>query len=155
MRNIRSSISEEAMTLQERLQRAYDGRKNPRLPMLSLLASRHARSHRDVARLLAIPRHTISYWLARYEAGGLDALLARYAPAGKPPSLPPDALAAMEQALRPPAGCPSSAARRPWVPQTAPLEGPAPPRSPIVRPWFQAPLKGLRPSHPHPPCGHS
>jgi Homeodomain-like domain len=115
MRNVRSSISEEAMTLQERLQRAHDRRKNPRLPMLSLLASRHARSHRDVARLLAIPRHTISYWLARYEAGGLDALLARYAPAGKPPSLPPDALAAMEQALRPPAGFPISEARRQWA----------------------------------------
>lgn len=62
--------------------------------MLYGLASGQAQTRREVGRLLGVPRHPITHWLARYEVGGLAALLEVYVPAGKPLSRPPDVLAA-------------------------------------------------------------
>jgi Homeodomain-like domain len=124
-----------------------DGRKQPRLQMLSLLVSGPAQTRRDVARLLGVHRHTIGHWRARDEAGGLAALLALYGPAGKPLSLPPEVLAALEQALRQPAGFASYVALRQWSKQTPHLDGNSHPLYPSVRTRFNAKLKVPRPSH--------
>lgn len=86
--------------------------------MLYLLASGQAQTRQGVAQLLGGHRNTIGHWLTLYEAGGLGALLARYVPAGKPLSLPPDILAAIEQALQQPAGFTSDEAWRQGVQQT-------------------------------------
>ena len=56
--------------------------------MLYLLASGQAQTRQDVAQLLGGHHHTISRWLARYDAGGLDASLALYVPAGRGPVTP-------------------------------------------------------------------
>ncbi len=122
MRKALPVIAEDAETLKQRLQREHDGRKKPRLQMLSLLASGQGHTRQDVAQLLGVHRNTIGHWLAIYEAGGLDALLDRYVPAGKPLSLPPDVLAAIERALRQPAGFASYEALRQWVRQTHHLD---------------------------------
>jgi transposase len=100
-----------------------------------------------VAQLLGVHRNTIGYWLARYEAGGLEAVLALYVPAGKPLSLSPDVLAAIEQALRHPAGFASYEALRQWVQQTQHLEVNYHTLYTIVRSRFNAKLKVPRPSH--------
>src|SRR5918999_5000385 len=100
MRNAIPPIHEEVAALKERLQHEHDGHKKPRLQMLYLLASGQAHTRQDVARLLGVHRNTISRWLAPYAAGGLDALLATYVPAGTPVSLAPAVLASLEQALR-------------------------------------------------------
>jgi hypothetical protein len=100
-----------------------------------------------VAHLLGVHRHTIGHWLARSAAGGLEALLVLDVPAGKPLSLPPDVLAARQQALRPPAGFASYAALRQWLTQTPHLDVNSHPRYPIVRTKLKAKLKGPRPSH--------
>ena len=105
-------LTEPAATLKQRLPRERDGRKKPRLQRLYLLASGQAQSRREVAQLLGGHRNTIGHWLARYEAGGLEALLVVYVPAGKPLSLPPGVLAAMEQALRQSTGFASYEGRR-------------------------------------------
>jgi hypothetical protein len=60
--------------------------------------------------------------------------------AGKPLSLPPDVLAAMAQALQPPAGVASSEALRQWVLQTHHLDVNYHTLSPIVRTKFKAKL---------------
>jgi transposase len=112
MRNALPSIREAAATLKQRLQHEHDGRKRPRLQMLYLLASGQAHTRRDLARLLGVHRNTIGHWLARYAAGGLETLLDLYVPAGKPLSLPPTVLAAIEQALQRPAGFASYEALR-------------------------------------------
>jgi hypothetical protein len=104
MRNALPVIREDAATLKQRLQHAHDGRKRPRLQRLYLLASGQAYTRRDVAQLLGVHRHTIGHWLARDVTGGLETLLDLYVPAGTPLSLPPHVLAAIEQALRQPAG---------------------------------------------------
>jgi transposase len=147
MRTALPVITEDAATLKARLHREHDGRRKPRLQMLYLLASGQAQTRQDVAQLLGVHRHTIGRWLAHYEAGGLDALLALYVPAGKPLSLPPDVLAAIEQALRQSAGFASYEALRQWVKQTHHLDVNYHTLYSIVRTKFKAKLKVPRPSH--------
>jgi transposase len=147
MRKALPVISEDAATLKQRLQHEHDSRKKPRLQMLYWLASGQAQTRQDVAQLLGVHRNTIGHWLARYEAGGLEALLALYIPAGKPLSLPPDVLAAIEQALQPPAGFASYEALRQWVQQTHHLDVNYHTLYTIVRTKFQAKRKVPRPSH--------
>jgi transposase len=147
MRKALPLITEDVATLRQRLQHEHDGRKKPRLQMLYLLASGQAQTRRDVAQLLGVHRHTLGHWLAIYEAGGLDALLALYVPAGKPLSLPTAVLAAIEQALRRPAGFASYEALRQWVKQTHQLDVNYHTLYTIIRTKFKAKLKVPRPSH--------
>ena len=147
MRTALPVITEDLELLKQRLQREYDGRKKPRLQMLYMLASGRAQSRQAVAQLLGGHRHTIGHWLALYEAGGLTALLDVYRPPGKPVSLPPEVLAALEQALRQPAGFASYAALRQWIKQTHHLEVNYHTLYTIVRKRFKAKLKVPRPSH--------
>src|SRR5688572_12924081 len=102
MRKALPRLTDHADELKPRLQREHDGHQKPRLQMRSLLASGQAHTRQDVAHLLGVHRHTIGRWLAIYAAGGLDALLATYVPAGKPISLSPAGLASLEQALHRP-----------------------------------------------------
>jgi hypothetical protein len=147
MRKAIPVITEDAETLRQRLQHEHDGRKKPRLQMLYLLAGGQAQTRQAVAQLLGVHRNTIGHWLAIYEAGGLEALLALYVPAGKPLSLPPDVLAAIEQALRQPVGFASYEALRQWVQQTYQRDINYHTLYGIVRTKFQTKLKVARPSH--------
>jgi transposase len=147
MRNAVPIITEAAEALKERLHRERDGRKRSRLQLLYLLASGQAQTRRDVAQLLGVHRNTIGHWLARYAAGGLEALLDLYVPPGKPLSLPPDVLAALEQALQQPAGFASYEALRQWVQQSYHLDVNYHTLYTIVRTRFHTKLKVPRPSH--------
>lgn len=147
MRKVRPVIIEDAITLKQRVRRERNGRKKPRLQMLYLLASGQAQTRQDVARLLGVHRNTIGHWLALYEAGGLEALLDVYVPAGKPLSLPQDMLDALEQALRQPSGFASYEALRQWVQQTHHREVKYHTLYTIVRTQFKTKLKVPRPSH--------
>lgn len=147
MRTPLAVITDDAETLKERWPRTHDGRKKPRLQMRYLLASGHAHTRQDVAQLLGVHRQTIGHWLARDATGGRETLLARYVPAGKPLSLPPDVLAAIAQALRHPTGVASYEAWRQWGQQTYHLDGTDHTLSTIVRTKLQAKLKVPRPSH--------
>ena len=100
-----------------------------------------------MAQLVGVHRNTIGHWLALYKAGGLEALLALYVPAGKPLSLPPDVLVAIEQALRRPAGFASYEALRQWVQQTYHRDVNYHTLYTIVRAKFKPKLKVARPSH--------
>ena len=147
MRKAIPAITEDTAILKPRLQHEHDGRKKPRLQMLYLLASGQAQTRQAVAQLLGVHRNTIGHWLAIYEAGGLEALLALYVPAGKPLSLPPDVLVAIEQALQQPAGFASYKALRQWVQQTYRRDINYHTLYSIVRTKFKTKLKVARPSH--------
>jgi transposase len=110
-----------------------------------------ARPGRPAAQLLGLHRHTVSPWLARYEAGGLDACLALYGSAGKPPSRPPHGLAAPAPALPQPAGFASYEARRQGVEQTSRLGVNYPTLYAIVRTTLKITLKVPRPTHTNQP----
>jgi transposase len=155
MRKALPSITEEIGTPKQRLQHEHDGRKRPRLQMLYLLASGQAHTRQEVAHLLGVHRNTVGHWLVLYESGGLDALLALYVPAGKPVSLPPAALAALEQVLRQPAGFASYVELRQWIKHTHHLDVNYHPLYTIVRRRLKTKLKGPRPRHTKQPGGPS
>jgi transposase len=154
MRKALPVITETVENLKQRLQREHDGRKKPRLQMLYLLAGRQAQTRLEVAQLLGVHRNTISHWLTIYEAGGLEALLEVYVPAGKPVSLSPAVLASLEQALQEPAGFASYEALRQWVQQTHHVEVNYHTLYTIVRTRFRTKLKVPRPSHTKKPWRH-
>lgn len=147
MRHRVPSIHEDTDSLKQRLQHEHHGRKKPRLQMLYRLASGQAQTRQEVAQLLGVHRNTIGHWLAIYETGGLEALLAVYVPAGKPISLPQEVLDALEQALRQPRGVASYEALRQWVKQTQHREVNYHTLYTIVRTRFKTKLKVARPSH--------
>ncbi len=147
MRNPVPPIREDETTLKERLQREHDGHRKPRLQMLYLLVTRQAQDRQDVARLRGIHRNTIGRWLARYAAGGLEALLATYLPTGKPVSLAPPVLASLENALHRPEGFASYEALRQWVRQTHGVEVKYKTLYTLVRVRFKAKRKVARPRH--------
>jgi transposase len=147
MRKALPVITEDAELLKQRLHGEHDGRQKPRRQMLYLLASGQAHTRQDVAQLLGVHRHTVGHWLAIYEAGGLEALLALYVPAGTPLSLPPDVLAAMAQALRQPAGFASYEALRQGIKPTYHLDVNYHPLYTIVRTKLKAMRKVPRPRH--------
>ncbi len=147
MRKAIPPIAERVPDLKQRLQREHDGRKKPRLQMLYLLASEAAHTRQDVAQLLGVSRNTIGRWLSLYETGGLAALRHIAKPAGKHPSLAPDVLASIEQALRQPTGFGSYAELRQWVERTHQVHVKYKTLYTIVRTRFNAKLKVPRPSH--------
>jgi hypothetical protein len=64
MRNALPLVTEEADTLQQRLQRPCAGRKTPRLQRRSLLARGRAQTRQEVAQRLGVHRHAMGHGLA-------------------------------------------------------------------------------------------
>ena len=147
MRRSIPPISEHVDELKQRLQQEHDGRKKPRLQMLYVLASGQAQTRQQVANLRGISRNTVGHWLARYEMGGLSALLDIYIPPGKPVSLAPEVLASIEHALRQPTGFASYEALRQWVEHTHHVRVKYKTLYTIVRTKFNTKLNVPRPSH--------
>jgi hypothetical protein len=107
-----------------------------------------------VARLLGVHRSPVGHWLAIDGVRGLAALLDLSVPAGKPLSLPPGGLAALEQALRQPTGFAAYEALRQWVQQHHHLDVTYHTRYAIIRTKLQATRNVPRPRHTKQPGGH-
>jgi transposase len=147
MRTPIPAITDHADDLKQRLQRERNGHKRPRLQMLYLLASGQAHTRQQLAHLPGVHRNTIGRWLALYAAGGLEALLQTYVPAGKRVSLAPQVLASLEQALRRSEGFASYEALRHWVRRAHGVEVKYKTLYTLVRTRFHTKLKVARPSH--------
>ena len=147
MRKAVPRITESVVELKQRLQREQNGPQKARRQMRYLLASSQAATRQDVAHLLGVSRNTVGRWLALYETGGVAALLAIYKPSGKPPSLAPEILSSIEQALREPTGFGSYEELRQWVERTHHVRVKYKTLYTIVRTRFTAKLKVPRPSH--------
>jgi len=122
--------------------------------MRDFLASGQAQRRQEVAQRLGVHRHTIGRGLAISAAGGLNALLTTYVPAGNPVSRAPDVLASLEQALRRPQGFASDEAWRPGVARTHGGQVKDKPRYTLVRTRFTAKRKVARPRHTQKPRRH-
>lgn len=115
--------------------------------MLYLLRSGQVQTRQAVAPVLGVSHNTISRWLTTYETGSLPALLDIYVPAGKQPSLPPEVLASIEQALRRPEGFASYTDLQQWVEQNHHRHIKYKTLYTLVRSRFNAKLKVPHPSH--------
>ena len=93
------SITESAEELQQRVREEQDAPKRQRLPALYLLAPSQAPSRQEVAKLLAVHRHTVRAWLAAYERGGLRARLTIERAPGKRSALSPAVRAKRQKRL--------------------------------------------------------
>ncbi len=140
-------IIESADALKTMMRQERDSRKKLRLQMLYLLASQQAASRKEVAQRVGMDRNTIGRWLAAYEAGGLPALLNIYVPRGKAPSLTPEVVASIQQALQHPDGFASYEALRQWVEQTHHITIKYKTLYTVVHDKLKASLKVPRPSH--------
>ena len=112
------TVTESANDLKHMFLHERDSRKRQRLHMLYLLASGHVARRSHLAPILGRNRSTISSWLALYEQGGLDALLAIYIPQGKAPALSPDQLDRLKQRLEHPDGFASYGEIQQWIEET-------------------------------------
>ena len=80
-------ITESVTELKNRLRKESVGYKKERLTALYLLQSGLARHRKQVATLIGVSRETVGHWLNAYEDGGIEQMLHRSSPPGRPPLL--------------------------------------------------------------------
>jgi transposase len=142
-------ITEDLVTLDERLRRERDAKLRPRLHLLVLLKSGQVTSREQAATHLALHRNTVGAWLRRYRDGGLEALLT-YKEAGAPAgqkTLPPAVFAQLQTRLATPTGFTSYLDVQRWLREEFALEVPYKTLHGIVHYQLKAKLKRPRPSH--------
>ena len=141
-------IKEPLAELEARLRQERNAELRPRLHLLVLLASGAVTSRSDAAAHLALHRNTVSRYLARYEAGGLDALLKREkggAPAQQR-TLTPPVLEALQARLDG-EGFDSYIEAHRWLVDEHGVESPYSTVHRLLRYRLRAKLKRARPSH--------
>jgi putative transposase len=100
MAGVRRVVIQEAETDLKALMRQQKqvGDKE-RIQLLYLLKSGQAQTITQAAELLGRGRATLQRWLAKYQAGGIAALLERHLPPGQECHIPPDAQAELQHRL--------------------------------------------------------
>ncbi|MBC8123050.1 MAG: helix-turn-helix domain-containing protein [Gemmatimonadaceae bacterium] len=98
-RRLLIEIAEDPGKLKDLMRREPNPNLRDRLHVLYLLSSGAVVQEQDVARILARGTATIRRWLNAYKSGGLEALLSQKPKTGKPRSVPPDVVAALEVRL--------------------------------------------------------
>lgn len=143
------SISEPLDQLQAFLRKEPDAQIKRRLHMLVLFKSGEAQSRAAAARHLAVHRNTISGWLSDYQEGGVKALRQIGKPGPEPgqESIPPEAMAALQELLSEPEGFGSYTEIQHWLFEEFNVEVPYSTLHGIVRYRLGAKPKVPRPSH--------
>ena len=140
-------IAESASALKQQMQGERDAKRQQRLHALYLIQSGQATTRGRVAELLGVHRNTVGSWLARYEAGGLMALLAIERPPGRVPTLNAAQREQLQTALSRPEGFASYGAIQRWIADELQVEMPYATVHHLVRYQLGAKLKRPRPSH--------
>jgi transposase len=109
------AITESADELKVLLKQETNVKRAQRLQMLYLVASKQARTRKEVASLLGVHRETVGDWLALYVEGGREALLELYVAPGKEPSVTPEIEAQLREELEKPTGFASYGAIVEWL----------------------------------------
>ena len=89
MRKKLPNISEGIETLKAEMHKTSDVHRNQKLTMLYHLKSGYAKTRREAASLIGVHPKTVGTWLTVYETDGLEAMLHRGTPTGRPPLLTP------------------------------------------------------------------
>lgn len=144
------TIAEDPDDLRDRLRTERDPERKRRLHALVLFADGHATTRQAVAEHLAVNRKTITRWLGRYRAGGLDALLTSALPGPTPGqrTLPESVFAALKARLGDPKGFGGYHEVEAWLHDEYGLDIPYKTVYTLVRYRLGAKLKVPRPEHP-------
>jgi transposase len=117
---IQESVEELKQLL--RVQTTATGKE--RIQVLYLLQTQQAKTVQAAAAMLGRNRVTVQDWLQRYRDGGMDALLSRKKPSGRPRKLPQWAVSALSKRLQDPEGFESYQAICDWLKNTLGLSVP-------------------------------
>lgn len=142
-------IVESVEELRARLQQERDAMLRLRLHLLLLIASGQVQTRCQAAEHLAVHRNSISKWLARYETGGLAALLVtrrRSKPKPVQRTLSPPVLRTLKERLES-GGFSSYTEIQRWLHQEFELTVPYRTVYGLVRERLKAKLKRARPRH--------
>lgn len=146
MRRALPDVVESVEELQALLSRTSDLKQKQRVHLLLLIRSERVHSRGAAAAHLAVHRNSAGEWLARYEKGGLAAMLDIGAPGAKPGIrvLPSSALTALKARLQG-EGFDSYKQIQEWIGHEFGLDVPYPTVHRIVRYRLQSKLKRARP----------
>lgn len=89
---LKLDIKEPADELKTRFKKETNAQKKERLHALYLLKSGKVSTLESLSRLLSRDTSTLYRWFQKYKNEGLDGLLKVYKPAGRPITIPPEAL---------------------------------------------------------------
>ncbi len=89
---LKLDIKEPADELKNRFKKETNAQKKERLHALYLLKSGKVTTLESLSRLLSRDTSTLYRWFQKYKNEGLDGLLKVYKPAGRPITIPPEAL---------------------------------------------------------------
>jgi transposase len=148
MRRALPEIGESLEELKALLGRTRDAKRKQRVHLLVLLRSGEARTRGDAATRLGVHRNSVQEWLARYERGGLEALLEIGAPGAKPGQrvLAPAVLKALRDRLQG-EGFQSYGEIRQWLEREYGVDHPYRTIYGLVRFRLGGKLKRARPQH--------
>lgn len=148
MRRALPDIRESLEELQSLLGGTREPKGRQRLHLLVLIRSGRVRSRGAAAEHLAVHRNTTGDWLAKYETGGLDALLEVGTPGAKPgvKALPPGPLEALKARLAAD-GFDSYKQIQKWLDEEFEIRAPYPTVHGLVRYRLKSKLKRARPVH--------
>lgn len=104
MRKPLPTITEDAQTLMVKQRNTSDKHQKQKLLMLYHIKSGYAKTRREAAALIGVHPKTVGTWLTVYETDGLDAMLHRGTPTGRPPLLTDEQAALLYQRLQEPEG---------------------------------------------------
>jgi transposase len=148
MRRPLPEIRESLEELKALLGRTKDPKRKQRIHLLVLLRSGQARSRGDAATHLGVHRNSVQDWLARYERGGLEAMLEIGTPGARPGQrvLAPAVLKALTERLKG-EGFQSYGEVRQWLEREFGSEHPYGTVYGLVRFRLGGKLKRSRPQH--------
>jgi transposase len=140
-------IQETLAELTEHLRTERSARRRTRLPVLYLLQSGQAQTRQEVARLVAVHRHTSGRWLTVYARAGLRAMLRLQTHSTRAPALPAPVRQALARKLQEPLGFDTYGEVQQWVWQQHGIRVKYKTLHRLVRYQLKAKLKVPRASH--------
>jgi putative transposase len=112
---LKLDIKEPADELKTRFKKETNAQKKERLHALYLLKSGKVSTLESLSKLLSRDTSTLYRWFQKYKHEGLDGLLKIYKPAGRPITIPPEALEKLKSRIQEPEGFNSYGEIQTWL----------------------------------------